>query len=310
METPKVSIIASSVRPWLWSEFMESLKDNVIVPQVTFAGNLDRYQVRYYVNKYPHLQYIHTNVKPAQCYQIAFLYSDFDSLIMYMADDCECEPGLIDKVVEFYMSLNNPKAVVSVRTNEDGRNYGTEIHTIIGWNVNTPLMAPIGLVAQRYIAELNGFDKRFISGQWENDFCMRVYADGGTVVPFDPGPTVKIDHAIKHKGTNEKNPFWSAYQHDRKVLEDTWVKGGYKPATPYATVNLPDGRTVPMFKILDNRKVLSKPQLPFEAYDDIDILTKNQGPAGIFEIKEEKDLQNIEETTIKPDYINKENDNA
>lgn len=298
MEQVKVSIIASSVRHHLWSEFMESLKDNIIVPQVVFAGSLDNYQVRPYVNKYTNLSYVHTPVKPAQCYQIAFLHAEFDSLIIYVADDCEFEPGLIDKVVAFYQSLNNPKAVVSIRTNEDNRNYGTDIHTLIGWNVNTPLMAPIGLVSQRYIAELGGFDRRFISGQWENDFCMRVYADGGTIVPFDydselkQGPTVRIDHSIKHGGGTR---FWTAYQHDRKILEDTWVKGGYKPTTPYVTVEMKDEtgemKKIPMFKILDNRKVLSKPVLAFEPYEDIDLAKKNQGPSGVFALKEDEDVQ-------------------
>lgn len=283
METPKVSIIASSVRPWLWPEFMESLEQNVIKPMVVFSGNLDHYQVRPFVWKYHNLTYIKAAVKPAQCYQIAFLYSEFDSLIMYVADDCEFEPGLIDKVVEFYQGLKNPKAVVSIRTNENNKNEGTGIHTLLGWNVNTPLMAPIGLVSQRYLATLGGFDKRFISGQWENDFCMRVYADGGTIVPFDPGPTVSIDHGKKH-GSGTK--FWSAYQHDRKVLEDTWVIGGYKTTTPFVQVRMPTGEIFETFKILDNRKVVFTPQLPFEEYEDVDLLTKNQGPAGIFEIKE------------------------
>lgn len=289
METPKVGIIASSTRHHLWLEFMDSLKDNVIVPQVTFAGDLDNYQVRPYLNRYPNMQYIHTPVKPAQCYQLAFLHTDFESLILYVADDCEFEPGLIDKVVAFWHGLNNPKAVISVRTNENNRDYGTEIHTLLGWNVNTPLMAPIGLIHQRYLANLGGFDRRFISGQWENDLCMRVYADGGTVVAYDPGPTVKIDHELKHGGGTR---FWTAYQHDRKVLEDTWVKGGYRVTTPYVTIREKNGRETPMFKILDNRLVLKTPQLPFEPYDDIDLAKKNQGPFGIFEIKEEvKDVQ-------------------
>lgn len=285
MEAPKVSIIASSVRHHLWIEFMESLKENEIVPQVTFAGSLDHYQTRYYVNKYTNLQYVHTHVKPAQCYQVAFLYSDFDSLILWAADDCEFEPGLIDKVVKFYQDLNNPKAIISIRTNENGKNYGTGVHTLLGWNVNTPLMAPLALVSQRYIAELGGFDRRFISGQWENDFCMRAYADGGTVIPFEDGPTIVIEHDKKH-GNSTK--FWSAYNHDRKVLEDTWVLGGYKKTTPYVKVTMPDGTEIPMFKILDNRKVVSVAQQPFEMYDDAtDILRENQGPCGVFEISSE-----------------------
>lgn len=286
----KVGIIASSVRPWLWPELLDSLEGNKIKPQITFAGNLDQFHVRPYLKRYPNLQYIHTAVKPAQCYQLAFLNTDFDSLILYVADDCEFEEGLIDKIVKFYYQQKNPKAVISVRTNENGRNYGTEVHTLIGWNVNTPLMAPIGLVSQRYIAELNGFDRRFISGQWENDFVMRVYADGGTVIPYDfnedgtVGPTVKIDHEIKH-GPGTK--FWTAYEHDRIILENTWVKGSYKPTTPYVTITESSGRVTPMFKIIDNRKVLSKPQLPFEPYEDENLAIKNQGPSGKFALEGE-----------------------
>lgn len=286
MSEIKVSIIASSVRHWIWCEFMESLKENNIVPQVSFAGNLDHYQTRYYVNKYPNLQYVHTPTKPAQCYQIAFLYADFDSLILWAADDCEFEPGLIDKVVKFYQDLNNPKAIVSIRTNENNKDYGANIHRLLEFNVNTPLMAPLALVSQRYIAEMGGFDRRFVSGQWENDFCMRAYANGGTVVAYDPGPTITIDHNKKH-GNSTK--FWSGYRGDRKILEDIWVKGGYKNPSPYVKVTFADGTEIPVFKILDNREVLKNPQLPFEPYDDDkNILLENQGPCGIFEIKEEK----------------------
>lgn len=290
MENPKISVIASSARPWLWMECLDSLRKNKIFYEVVFAGPLDRYQVRPFQVRYPELTYIHTPVKPAQCYQNAFLHSAFDSLILYIADDAEFEEGLLDKAFEFYHAQNNPKAIISIRTNEDGRDFGTSIHTIIPWNVNTPLMAPIGLISQKFLTELGGLDRRFISGQWENDLVMRAYAAGGTVIPYDPGPTVRIDHSIKHKGTNENNPFWSAYQNDRIILENTWVKGGYKIPTPYATVTVKENgvdRVVPMFKILDNRKVLMQPQLPFEPYDDEDLLTKNQGDAGIFEIKEE-----------------------
>lgn len=286
METPKVNIIASSARCWLWPEFMESLKENEIQPFVTFAGPLDNFQTRYFIQKYQNLSYIHTPVKPAQCYQIAYMYAELNSLVLWAADDAEFEPGLIDKVVKFYQELNNPKAIVSIRTDENKHNYGANIHRLLEFNVNTPLMAPLAMCSHEYITMLGGFDKRFISGQWENDFCMRAYADGGTVVPYEPGPTITIDHNKKH-GNSTK--FWSGYRPDRKVLEDIWIKGGYRNPTPYVKVTFPDGQEIPVFKVLDNREVLKAPQSPFEPYEDTaDLLLKNQGPSGIFEIKEEK----------------------
>lgn len=285
MERPKVTVIASSVRPWLWDECLESLRKNERTKyEVLFAGNLDKFQVRPFIKRFPELGYIHSPVKPAQCYQLSFLHADFESLILYIADDAEFDPGLLDKSVDLYLEQDNPKAIISLRTNENGRAYGTEVHTLLGWNVNTPLMAPIGLVSQRFIAELGGFDRRFICGQWENDFVMRAYANGGTVIPFDEGPWVHIAHEIKHKTYfDSPNPFWSSYDKDRIVLENTWVKGGYRPSTPIVKVTFPDTREVTNFKILDNRKVLKTPQLPFEPYDDVDLLKKNQGPTGIWE---------------------------
>lgn len=286
MEPVKVNIIASSARCWLWPEFMESLKENEIQPFVTFAGPLDSYQTRYFITKYQNLTYVHTPVKPAQCYQIAYMYAELNSLILWAADDCEFEPGLIDKLVKFYQELNNHKAVVSVRTDENNHNYGANIHRLLEFNVNTPLMAPLGLCSHQYITMLGGFDRRFVSGQWENDFCMRVYQDGGTVVAYEPGPTITIDHNKKH-GNSTK--FWSGYRGDRVTLENIWVKGGYRNPTNYAKVTLADGTVHECFKLLDNREVLKYPQSEFEPYDDgPDLLLKNQGPAGIFEIKDDK----------------------
>jgi hypothetical protein len=257
---------------------------NEIDYEVVFAGDLDKFVLRPYLAKYSKLRYIHTGkIKPAQCYQIAFMEAKGE-LILWACDDAEFDPYLLDRAYTYWKSLKNTKAILSLQTNENSRKAGLYIHTLLGWNVNTSLMAPIALLDREYMKSLGGFDRRYISGQWENDAVKRITIDGGKVYPFTEAE-VRIDHIIKHN--TENNPFWSAYGHDRKVLEDTWIEGGYKPESPI--INMPgeyakNGKPF-KFKVLDNRKELYEPTLPFEPYIEEDILTKNQGPSGIWEMK-------------------------
>jgi hypothetical protein len=101
---------------------------------------------------------------------------------------------------------------------------------------------------------------------------MRVYADGGEVIKHE-SDVVSIDHLRKH-GPSTK--FWSGYNWDRKVLEDTWLEEGYiKPADAmYMQMSFGQFHLWPK---PDMRKVLSNPKTPFEPYINIDLLTKSQG---------------------------------
>lgn len=270
----KISLIASSIRPWLWMEFMDSLLNTSIEYEVIFVGDLTTFQVRPYLAKYPTLKYIHTgNIKPAQCYEIARRNATGE-LIMWVADDCEFSSGLLDQLYTFWNSLDEWKTLVSVKTNENSSNNDLDHHRFFGFNVNAPLMAPLGIMDRAYLDSLGGFDRRYTAGQYENDVAMRVYADGGNVVKYEDG-CVFIEHLKKHGGGTK---FWNSYQADRKVLEDTWVRGGFQIAKPKLMV-MGRGDTVPYYHFpLENREVLRKPQLPFEPYSDVDILTVSQCP--------------------------------
>jgi Glycosyl transferase family 2 len=268
-----ISLIASSVRPHLWKEFLDSLTPNKCRYEIVFSGNLSVEDIKPFLNEYACLKYIHTgNIKPAQCYEVARRIAQ-GNIIMWVADDCEFSENLLDDIVKL-METMPKRTLLSVRTNENNTLNDLNDHRFFGWNVNTPLMAPLGCIKRSYLIDLGGFDRRYICGQYENDVAMRVWADGGSVIKYENG-CVNIEHLRKH-GPSTK--FWSGYDHDRKILEDTWVIGGYKPVPAKMLVlqDLQWGYYTP----LDNREVLKHPQLKFEPYEKNDILMKSQSHKG------------------------------
>lgn len=276
-----ISLFASSVRHHLWDEFMISLQSNQqSFYEVVFAGNLDKFQVRPYLKKYPNLKYIHTgDIKPAQCYEIARRNCSGE-LVMWVADDCEFSDGLIYNLIGKWMEIDNDKAIISVKTNEDGKNNDLNDHRFFGGNVNTPLMAPLGVMNRQYLDILGGLDRRYLCGQYENDIVMRVLEDGGEVIKYEEG-CVFINHLEKHgKGTN----FWTGYEIDRTVLENSWVIGGYKhPDKPFNVFNpffVEGEKKVVRYYPVTNREVSKKRLDLFCAYEDKDLLTVNQIPGG------------------------------
>lgn len=274
----KISLIASSVRCWLWDEFFASLITNHDY-EVVFAGNLSTYQVRPYLIKYPMLKYIHTTdcICPAQCYQIAWKFSSGD-LIMWVADDCEFSDKLLDNIYEKKFPWNS---LLSVKTIENNQNTDLDEHRFFGFNRESPQMAPLGVIHTGYLHTLGGFDCRYLCGQYENDVAMRVYEDGGDVVKYEEGQ-VFIEHLKKHgKGTK----FWKGYEGDRQILEDTWAIGP-KPIPPLAdlmygakiTLNGLNPPTVEWPRWLDTRDVSKKSQTGLFPYTDKDLLTVSQCP--------------------------------
>ena len=281
----KISLFASAIRPNLWDSCLNSLLGNTIDYEVVFAGPTPTEEVSKFLNKYPALRYISTgDIKPAQCYEIARRACQGE-LICWMADDCEFSEGLLDDIYYFYnedskYSVTEPgeyyKKVISVRTNEDEKSNNLNDHRFFGWNVNTPLMAPLGFMSRSYLEHLGGIDQRYVCGQYENDIVMRVYADGGEVVKFEEG-CVKIDHLKKH---GKETKFWTGYDDDRKVLEGSWVIGGWEEQPKqFIVYGIPPYFYTPII----NREVTFHRIDKFVPFEDKDLLTKSQGQKGIWE---------------------------
>lgn len=269
----KISLIASSIRCWLWDELFWSLEGNKDY-EVIFSGNLSTFQVRPYLKKYPMLKYIHTAdcVPPAQCYEAARRNATGE-LIMWVCDDAEFSDHILDNVYEFHHKQPTDVQLISIKTRENDIDTDLNLHTILGSNINTPLMAPIGVISRDYLNMMGGFDRRYVCGQYENDVSMRVYANGAKVIKYEEG-CVRIDHLVKHgKGT----AFWKGYDHDRHILENTWIEGGFAPLP--AMIQIQKIGTPPeSYFPVDNRKVSMMPLMPFEPYKDEDLTTISQCP--------------------------------
>ena len=238
------------------------------------------------LKNYPEFKWIYANVKPCQCYQIAF-WEAKGELIMWTADDADYiyqdNRNNLDRAYNAYKdaerTYNDKKTVIAMRPVEGGNpNVQEQWHFYYGgittaMNSGSKMMAPFGLINREYFIDyLGGYDIRFISGQSENDVCMRVYEDGGRVI-FQKDAWVVVHHHQVHPRDNrgrEDNKFRKYYNEDRKFLESCWTIGGYG-----AYERLKPEELAQKIKISDKRLI------PFKGFEKTeDICIKSQGPKG------------------------------
>jgi len=158
--------------------------------------------------------------------------------------------------------------------NEDMNN-----HRFFGRNQNTPLMAPIGVISREYLNNLGGIDKRYISGQYENDIAMRLYADGGNVYSYKD-ICVDIEHLNKHQADDN---FKGGYNEDREQLENSWCVNGYKEhPTPLVVISKKHSEPPHIYWPLVNHEVTLKRNDKHEPYPINISLTESEDPRGIW----------------------------
>lgn len=240
MENPKVSLFASAVRPKIWESFLKSLEGTSVPYEVIFAGNATGFYKEFpYLLNYK-FKYISTeNIKPSQCYEIARRACTGETVV-WVADDCEFPNNVIGKAYDYWKSRNNERLILSIQTKESGYNlpqgalFNMNLHRFFGGRLNSPLMAPLGMMSRAFLDYLGGIDRRYVCGQYENDFVMRAYAVGGSVEIFGGEDCfIDIDHLGKSyligesKTENDflRRPFAKGYNIDRQVLEGSWALG-------------------------------------------------------------------------------------
>lgn len=276
----KVSLFAAAIRPHLWEELLNSLKGGKYEYEVIFCGHIDQDLVKEMFSGYFEFKYISTGeIKPSSCYEIA-RRACTGELIHWTADDSTYSSGFVDKVYDCYKRLcdkTSSPIIISCKTNENNMNETMENHRFFGRNQNTPLMAPLGVANREYINYLGGLDKRYISGQWENDLLMRAYVNGAKVYLYDD-VCVNIEHANKH---GKNNNFWSGYNEDREQLENSWCVGGYQsPPKPLVVL---DGLNPPQtYWPISNVEVTLQRNDEFQPYPENISLTESCEPKGIW----------------------------
>ena len=277
-----ISIVASANRVKWWERFYNSLTGNKLNWEIIFVGDTPP------LKKMPdNFKWIKAIVKPAQCYEIGFRASKGE-LIHWTADDADYNhptrncPNSLDIAYAHWQEMekrynNDKKSVVAFRPIEDGGDVYRFHHYFGGWE-ETPVMAPFALIHRDYfVNKLGGYDKRFVSGQSENDVIMRVYEDGGRV-DICMNAFIYIHHRQVHPRDNkgkEDNKFRQQYNVDREILENCWVIGGYGF---YEKLNRIKGNTEARKSV----KISKTRLLPLERFEDKDITTITQGPKGIW----------------------------
>ena len=111
---PQVSLIASAVRTQLWEDFFKSLEGTSVEFEVVFSGNSSKHHMilnSRYINEngyesFRNIKYIETsNIKPAQCYEIARRNATGETVV-WVADDAEFPNDVIIKEYKYFKSKN------------------------------------------------------------------------------------------------------------------------------------------------------------------------------------------------------------
>lgn len=272
----QISLVASANRVQWWERFYNSLKGNKINWEVIFVG--DTPPLRPMPENF---KWIEATVKPAQCYELGFRAAKGE-LLHWTADDAdyiyENNFDNLDRAYNAYKRVeaqynNDRKTVIAMRPIEDGSLKVWDFHHLFGGWHNTPVMAPFALVNREKFHELGGYDRRFVSGQSENDVVMRFYEIGGRCeIVMDA--FLYVHHHEVHPRNPKDNRFREWYKTDRQFLEECWIVGGYGWYEKY-------GQWAADEEAQKNVRVAEKRQLPVERFEDTDdICFKTQGPTG------------------------------
>ena len=242
MSAPTISIISSAARPENWQGLYENIGENDVSCEFIFVGpNAPKWELP------DNFTYIKSNVKPAQCFEIAARHAN-GKLLLWIADDSlYVTKRPLDKLYDYYQQHDNENVIVS-------SNYDLPD----GWNrfflgdPDSPTLALSGLMSKKLWRHLGGIDSRFIALCWAEDISMSVRSIGGDIILSD----VYMDEEVEKAGRPRSRGSTLLRDHkstDRKLLEELWVTD-----------------TTTHF----NRS------LPVDPFSDVDILTRSQDPQG------------------------------
>ena len=242
MNKPDISIFGSAARPENWPLFHRSLGTNDLEFEIVFVGpNPPKERLP------DNFKYIRSNVKPAQCFEIAARQSSGE-LLMWTADDSLfVTPSPLDKLYRTYLDCEDENVLVS-------SNYDLPE----GWDrfysgdMSSPTTALNGLMSARLWRRLGGIDRKFIALGWDIDIDMRIHAMGGSIVMSDVymDKDVEAAHKPRSRGSTLLRDHKST---DIALLHALWTKDG---------------------------RIHFERAAPFEPFSDSDILIRSQEPRG------------------------------
>lgn len=231
----KISFIAPSHRTHLWNTFFDSIITNLDF-EVIFVT--DKIPQTNEIPKAPNFKWIYSEVKPAQCFEIAYRQS-IGEFIIWTSDDFIYAPYALDNVYNMYRSFYDHKVIISFDVYEDGVEQTIRCHKL-PWDDNIQL-STTALINKQAIEEVGGYgDINFVCGHTECDLIMRIIANGGRsyvcpiAMAYEP-------HLAFHK---EEQNFATTWQQELDYFKSLWSINGkttlirQKQFMPYSLINL------------------------------------------------------------------------
>lgn len=217
----KISIIASAHRTELWKDFYDSIITNIDFEVIFVSDREPTEEEQAYLKLRPKFKYIISQVKPAQCFEIAYRQSTGD-FVIWTGDDFIYSPYAFDHVVNMYKSMHDYRAMISFTNYENGDKV-IQNHRV-PWDESKLIqLSTSALISKQAIEEAGGLaDINFVAGHWDVDLMMRIYALGGnvhvcpTAISYEP-------HLLFHK--SESN-FALTWREELDYFTHLWCKDG------------------------------------------------------------------------------------
>ena len=255
---PLISFIGPGHRTERFKKFCDGIKTNL------------PYEVIFVTDKYPtskdlegckNLRWIYSNVKPAQCFEIAYRAS-LGEFIVWTGDDFTYPDYGLDKVYAMYQALGDHRKMISFKIHQDNQ----YCHHFLHWRPEITLTTT-ALISKKAIEEVGGLaDINFPCGHWDCDLMLRIRDLGGEVIECEGANAFEEHHSLHLIEYN----FGTTWASEWEFFKKLWNEGGELKRTQ-----------------------------PFEGYKDKDILYKNQGPAGKWKEREMNGTVSIILPTIR-----------
>jgi len=261
---PIISLFGSANRPWLWPRLHNSISLNEVPFEIIVVSDQQPQDFTLPDN----FHFIYSEVKPAQCAEIAKRHTTGD-LIMPIADDLVFSEHALDVLHRTFLSLDNDKAVVSARYYCNGQIYTDPKCRFWNGDLNSPLLSVAGLSKKQMWEQLGGIDRRFVALAWNIDMVMRIYEIGGCVTYCEEAKVVELHD----KSGPEKGLFNDVgFPLDMTLLDWLWARQSPLPKTVS-----PDS----VYSFNQEKGILMKNRLsPVMPFEDKHILTVSQGYKG------------------------------
>ncbi len=214
MDKPVFSIAYSAIRSQLYRGFYDSLAADTTVPfEIVFVGPNPPLQ------RMPHnFKYITTNVKPAQCVEIAVRNAVGEYLIL-LSDDLSLSSNFLNRLYNYTQRLDTNKILISFRYKLRGQMRDDWLSA----NMKDPAAPFLGLCPafKRSVwRSIGGIDKRFVAQMADVDVQMRFYERG--MHPF-----ITPDCIINETGVTNDTLYRKSGRHGTQLFHSLWSGSGY-----------------------------------------------------------------------------------